>query len=69
MRIATERELQVLRHFVGPKIEPPYAFPGVGPKTFAAMVAEGWIEWASSPETFVYGYRITEKGKTAANPE
>lgn len=59
------REMKVLRHFVGSYIEPPGAFPGAGEKTFAAMVAKGWIEWVDSPETNEHGYRITEAGEKA----
>ena len=62
----SNRELKVLRHFVGRNIEPPGAFPGAGEKTFAAMVAKGWIEWVDSPETNEYGYRITDAGDKAA---
>lgn len=58
----------MLRHFIG-KIEPPGAFPGAGEKTFAAMVAKGWIEWVDSPETNEHGYRITDAGEKAAYGE
>ncbi|WP_397542064.1 hypothetical protein [Roseovarius salis] len=65
----SSRELNVLHHFVGSHIEPPGAFPGAGEKTFAAMLAKGWIEWVDSPETNEHGYRITEAGEKAAYPE
>lgn len=65
MRKPNQRELKVLRHFVGSYIEPPGAFPGAGPKTFSDMVAMGWIEWVDSPETNEHGYRITDAGTEA----
>lgn len=69
MRRPNNREMNVLRHFVGSYIEPPGAFPGAGKKTFAAMVEMGWIEWVDSPETNQFGYRITEAGERARSQE
>ena len=66
MRKPNSRELKALRHFVGDYIEPPGAFPGVGPKTFDAMISEGWIVWVDSPETNEHGYRRTPAGERAA---
>lgn len=66
MRKPTPREEKALRYFVPGYIEDPGAFPNVGKKTWAAMVAEGWVEWVSSPETNEEGYRITEAGREAA---
>lgn len=47
-------------------IEEPGAFHGIGAKTWAAMTAEGWVEWVSSPATNDEGYRITPAGQEAA---
>jgi hypothetical protein len=66
MRKPNNRELKVLRHFVGSCIEHPDAFAGAGKKTLSDMIAEGWIEWVDSPETNEHGYRITEEGNLAA---
>jgi hypothetical protein len=66
MRRPTPRETKALRYFMKGHIEEPGAFPGVGKKTWAAMVAEGWVEWVDAPATNEAGYRRTALGERAA---
>lgn len=66
MRKPTPQEKKALRYFIPGHIENPASFPGIGPKTWSAMVAAGWVEWVSSPSTSEEGYRITEAGQEAA---
>ena len=66
MRRPSPRETKALRYFMPGHIEEPGAFPGIGAKTWAAMVAEGWVEWVSSPSTNEEGYMITSAGQEAA---
>ena len=58
------RELKVLRGLCLGNIEGPEHFAGIGPKTYADMLAKGWIEQAYDNTYGVDGYRLTEAGQT-----
>jgi hypothetical protein len=64
--------MKVLQGLCLGTVEESAYFPGVGAKTFQALIDKGWIKEAYDPTYGVQGYRITEEGSAvydqASNP-
>lgn len=65
--LPNDREMKVLRGLCLGNVEAESYFPGVGRKTFDALMARGWITRAIDETYDTDGWKITEDGEVAYN--
>lgn len=63
--LPSRREMKVLEGLCMDNVEDEAHFPGIGAKTFAAMLAKGWIKRDECETYGTIGYRITDVGENA----